>query len=543
MSTTLPHHVFTTQEIRMIEQEHAQGNNGHCYDLMEKAGRAVFDEMRQVNAHPNMVYVLTGKGNNGGDGYIVAAMLLKHRIPFRLFALGAPHPESEAYTAFSYFTQVGGIVEYELPNLDDEAAQGNSPDIIIDALLGTGLESAPRDPVGHWIDFINSTKAYVISVDVPSGLNADTGTVYTDSVIANKTVCMLGLKPGLITGDAVDYVGEIKVSHLGVDVNSYHGKISASEVDGAPYFPLYLSTYEDIIADLPVRTKSAHKGDSGRVLLIGGSLGYGGAISLAGQGALRAGAGLVKVATDKANSGALNAARPELMTVDMADDESMAQALAWADVIAIGPGLGQSARAEALVDMVLSADKSTILDADALNIVSQHGMSFNKRTILTPHPGEAARLLGTSVDKINADRYKAVYELQQHSGGVVLLKGAGTLVCDGKSIVIVTEGSPAMASGGMGDLLTGIIAALRAQGLSQMQATLAGACVHGRSGQLSGEDFGIMGTLALDLLPYVRYLVNKRPGLASQRHHDAAGQEFSLARYEAQVNAMLTNPA
>ena len=201
------------------------------------------------------------------------------------------------------------------------------------------------------------------------------------------------------------------------------------------------------------------------------------------------------------------------------------------------------ARAEALVDMVLSADKSTILDADALNIVSQHGMSFNKRTILTPHPGEAARLLGTSVDKINADRYKAVYELQQHSGGVVLLKGAGTLVCDGKSIVIVTEGSPAMASGGMGDLLTGIIAALRAQGLSQMQATLAGACVHGRSGQLSGEDFGIMGTLALDLLPYVRYLVNKRPGLASQRHHDAAGQEFSLARYEAQVNAMLTNPA
>lgn len=511
MAPSLPHHVFTTQEIRMIEQEHAQVNNGHCYDLMEKAGRAVFEEMCAVKPHPRMVYVLTGKGNNGGDGYIVAAMLLKHRIPFRLFALGQPHADSEAYTAFSYFTQVGGVVEYELPDLAAETALGKGPEVVIDALLGTGLESAPRDPVGSWIEFINSTKAYVVAVDVPSGINADTGTVYTDSVMADKTVCMLGLKPGLVTGDAVDYIGEIKVATLGIDVNSYHGKITASEVDGAPYYPLYLATYDEVLADLPVRTQSAHKGDSGRVLIIGGSLGYGGAISIAGQGALRSGAGLVKIATDKANVSALNAARPELMTVDMCDDAAMAQALSWADVIAIGPGLGQSARAEHLVDMALAADKPTILDADALNIVSHHGMSFNRRTILTPHPGEAARLLGTTATKINADRYKAVYELQQHCGGVVLLKGAGTLVCDGKSIFIIKEGSPAMASGGMGDLLTGIIAALRAQGLSQMQATVAGACIHGRAGTLAGVSGGINGTLALDLVPFVRLLVNKRP--------------------------------
>lgn len=515
MASSLPHNVFTTQEIRMIEQEHASANNGHCYDLMEKAGRAVFDEMRQVNAHPNMVYVLTGKGNNGGDGYIVAAMLLKHHIPFRLFSIGQPHSDSEAFTAYSYFTQVGGKVEYELPDLSVEANSGNSPDIVIDALLGTGIVSAPREPFGQWIDFINSTKAYVISVDIPSGLDADTGTVYSDGVIANKTVCMLGLKPGLVTGDAVDYVGDIVVSNLGVDVNSFHGKYSASEVDGAPYLPIFLSTYEDIIADLPVRTLSAHKGDSGRLLLVGGAAGYGGAILMCAQGALRAGAGLVKVATDKSNSVAINAARPELMTVDMNNLDEFKEALAWADVIAIGPGLSQSEHAEKLVELVLGADKPAVLDADALNIISRIGNSFSRRTIMTPHAGEAARLLHSTVDKVNADRYHAVYELQQRNGGVVLLKGAGTLVCDGKSITIIKEGSPALASGGMGDLLTGIISALRGQGLSSMQSTVAGACIHGRAGTLSGEDFGIIGTLTLDLLPYIRYLVNKRPGLAS----------------------------
>ena len=187
---SLPHLVFTTQEIRFIEQEqeHAAANNGHCFDLMEKAGRAVFEAMRQVVAQPKMVYILVGKGNNGGDGYIMAASLLKQHIPFRIFAVGVPHHEAEAFTAFSYFTQLGGQVEYELPDLQEEMAQGRSPDVVIDALLGTGLESAPRDPIGKWIDFINSTKAYVIAVDIPSGVNADTGTVYSDSVMANKTV-------------------------------------------------------------------------------------------------------------------------------------------------------------------------------------------------------------------------------------------------------------------------------------------------------------------------------------------------------------------
>ena len=517
--SSLPHHIFTTQEIRLIEQEHASANNGHCYDLMEKAGRSVFEVMRKVNSQPKMVYVLAGKGNNGGDGYIVAAYLLKHHIPFRIFALGTPRKESEAFAAYSFFIKLGGKVEEQLPDLVAEAQSGNSPDIVIDALLGTGLDSAPRDPFDKWIEFINSTKAYIISVDVPSGVNADTGKVYNDSVIANKTVCMLGLKAGLLTGDAIDYVGEIEVHSLGVDVNAFHGKYLASETDGASYVPTYLSTYEDIIADLPRRPLSAHKGDSGRVLLMGGSLGFGGAINICGHGALRTGAGLIKIATDKANIPSINASRPELMTVDFTDLDSVKEALEWTDVIAIGPGLGLGEHAEQLLDLVLNADKPTVVDADALTLMSRRDLSYSKRTILTPHPGEAARLLSCSISKINDNRYWAVYELQKRCGGIVLLKGAGTLVCDGSRIVLIKEGSPALASGGMGDILTGIIASLKAQGLTLMQAACAGACIHGRSGYLSGENCGLIGTAACDLLPYIRYLVNKRPGLADS-HHD-----------------------
>lgn len=514
--SSLPHHIFTSQEIRCVEHDHAAANNGHCYDLMEMAGNAVFESMCRVNPYPKMVYVLVGKGNNGGDGYVVAANLLKHHIPFRLFAIAQPHEGTEACTAYRYFSkQLNGKVEYELPDLEQEAKQGLSPDIVIDALLGIGIDSAPRAPFDEWINFINSTRAYVISVDVPSGLNADTGEVYSDCVRANHTITMLGLKCGLVTGDAVDFVGKIEVNSLGIDVRPYHGKHTAADMDGASYLPIYMQSYEDIQSDLPVRSPSFHKGDAGKLVLIGGCSGMGGAICIAGQGALRAGAGLVKIITDMQNMPAINAQRPELMTVDFKDPQAVSAALAWADVIAIGPGLGQGDEAEQLLEQVLNLDKPIVLDADALNLLSKRGLSFSKRIIMTPHPGEAARLLGTSVAKVNSDRFYAVYELQRRCGGVVLLKGAGTLVCDGRQIVIIHEGSPAMASGGMGDLLTGMIGALRAQGLPQMQATVAGACVHGRSGFLAGQNGGVVGTLALDLLPYIRYLTNQRLDLAT----------------------------
>lgn len=499
----LSHLVFTSAQIRAIEKDHAQHHDGHCFDLMEEAGKSVFANIKSHCPSCDEVWVFAGSGNNGGDGYIVAALLLDAGIKHRVFALNKPHPGSEAATACEYFLSLGGKVEHELPDLNE-----GRPDVIVDALLGTGIKSAPRAPVDEWILFINRCRAYTVAVDVPSGVNADTGTVEGDCVQADLTVCMLALKPGLLTGDAVDYTGEITVDSLGIDVSVYHGRLQ--DQDGATIPPLLRRSYEDIRDDLPHREKTANKGDCGKVLIIGGSRGMGGAARICAQGALRAGAGLVKVVCDAANISALNAGLPEAMTVDFNDDEAVAAALSWADAVAIGPGLSQSDRAGELLRRALSFKGPVVVDADALNLIALGEFNLSDKIIMTPHPGEAARLLGITPREVNEDRLKSAVMLQKKFGGIVLLKGAGSVICDGKRITIVQEGSPAMASGGMGDLLTGIIAAFLGQDLTPKQATVAAACVHGRAGTLAGREGGVIGTLATDLTPYVRALINGR---------------------------------
>ena len=204
--SNLSHLVFTSAQIRAIEKSHAKDHDGHCFDLMEEAGKSVFNNIKSHCPLFHDVWVFAGSGNNGGDGYIVAALLLDAGISHRVFALNKPHSGSEAATAYEYFLSLGGKVEHDLPDINE-----GRPDVIVDALLGTGIKSAPRSPIDEWILFINRTKAYTVAVDVPSGVNADTGTVEGDCVKADLTVCMLALKPGLLTGDAVDYTGEVTV--------------------------------------------------------------------------------------------------------------------------------------------------------------------------------------------------------------------------------------------------------------------------------------------------------------------------------------------
>lgn len=494
----LPQQVFTSAEVRYIEQVHAKSHNGHCYDLMEKAGRSVFNHILKDFPHPREVWIFCGRGNNGGDGYVVALCLIEKGINHRVFASGRPHEGSEACIAFEYYQSKGGRVEFALP-------QEGSPEVIVDALLGTGIKSAPKADAAEWILFINDLQGYKIAIDVPSGVMADTGFVPGNCVKADKTVCMLALKPGILTADAVDYTGELCFESLGINVLPFYGQ---KLVNGNQSIPYQRLGYEDIVQDLPVRVPSSNKGDSGKVLLIAGAFGMGGAAAICGVGALRAGAGLVKIATDPDNVSAINALRPELMTLNMHDEEALSRAICWADVIAIGPGLGKSSEACAVLHSLDGVRKPIIADADALNLIAEGEFIQSERLIITPHPAEAGRLLHISAQEVNQDRFTAAFNLHQSFGGVVLLKGAGTVIYDGKRFTIISEGSPAMAAGGMGDLLTGMIAALLAQGLSLNLATVCASIIHGRAGELSAMKNGIIGTLPLDLCPYIRKLVN-----------------------------------
>lgn len=511
----LPTEVFTSDEVKQIEADYAKTHNGHCFDLMKKAGFSVFDYLVKKCKDLKEVWIFCGKGNNGGDGYVVASLLKEHSIAHRVFATGIPHEDTEASVAYEYYLQMGGHVEFDLPNngvlpTDSKIVSYELPDVAIDALLGTGIEMAPQGATAKWIKYVNQLQAYTISVDVPSGVVADTGAVPGVCIKAHATICMLALKPGLITGDGVDFVGEVFFSNLGLNISGY----SSLESFSNPRYllPIRQVTYKDIKDELPFRCRSFNKSDSGKVLIISGKEGMGGAAIMAGIGALRSGAGLVKVATDRMNAQAMLSIRPELMSVDLSNYELVSKAISWSDVVAIGPGLGVNEHTASLMALLDDDEKHLfVYDADALNVLAKYEQNYYKENrILTPHPGEAACLLGESIEQINQDRILSCYKIWQKYGGVVLLKGPGTVICDGEQFTIINEGSEALATGGSGDLLTGIIVSLLGQGLDINAAAIVGACVHGRAGYLCGERNGVLGTLPLDLCDYVRELLNAK---------------------------------
>jgi NAD(P)H-hydrate epimerase len=367
-------------------------------------------------------------------------------------------------------------------------------DAIVDALLGTGLE---RPVTGEWADAIaqcNASRAPVLALDIPSGLHADTGRVLGSAVRADATISFIGLKQGLFTGQGPDHCGLIRFNALDVPAAIYATEVlAARRIDWASERGL-----------LPTRLPSAHKGDFGHVLVVGGAPGMSGAPRLAGEAALRAGAGLVTVATHPDHAGWLNLARPELMVRAAADAEALRDAARRADVIAVGPGLGQGDWGRALFAGALSLGRPLVVDADALNLLAADPVRRDD-WVLTPHPGEAARLLGCTAADIEADRFAAVAALQRRYGGIVVLKGAGSLILGPghRPVGVCSDGNPGMASGGTGDALTGIIASLQGQGLEAEQAAAMGVCLHAAAGDHAARE-GLRGMLASDLIGALR---------------------------------------
>ncbi|MGD8310621.1 MAG: NAD(P)H-hydrate dehydratase, partial [Chromatiales bacterium] len=371
-------------------------------------------------------------------------------------------------------------------------------DVLVDALFGTGLE---REVTGEWAEAVeaaNRHPAPILAIDIPSGLHADTGRILGTAVRSHTTVSFIGLKQGMFTCEGSECCGRIHFDGLEIPARVYGSQvISARRLDWSKQSQL-----------VPPRRRNAHKGHFGHVLVVGGARGLSGAARMAGEAAARAGAGLVSLATRPEHAALLSVARPELMCHGVEAASDLGPLLERATVVAVGPGLGRSRWAGCLLGRVLESSLPMVVDADALNLLADEP-AVRPDWILTPHPGEAARLLGSSAARIQADRFSAARELQARFGGVTVLKGAGTLVETGgtRPPGVCTEGNPGMASGGMGDLLTGIIAGLLAQGLELEDAAEAGVCLHGAAADraaLAGE----RGLLATDLLPEIRRLVN-----------------------------------
>lgn len=485
------HELYSVDQVRALDRRAIERLGVPGIELMQRAAKAAFAVLQRRWPQARRIALYCGPGNNGGDGFLVGLLALQAGCQVVLFALG-DESRGDAAIARERFEQAGGDVRHW-----DDAADLPVADVHVDALYGTGLSRAPERIAADLIWRLNAGGQPILALDVPSGLNADTGQCPGETIRADVTVTFIAHKRGLHTGRAAEYVGNLVLDTLALPEALWEG----SEPDA--------SLLE--AATLPRRPRHAHKGDNGHVLAIGGDLGTAGAIRLCGEAALRAGAGLVSVATREANLLALNSARPELMAHGVDGPQSLQSLLERADVLALGPGLGQAAWGHALWVTALDAGKPMVLDADGINLLAREVRVFETPIVLTPHPGEAARLLGTTVADVEADRFLAARELARRFNAVVVLKGAGSIVADPHGRCAVCPwGNPGMATGGMGDLLTGIVAALMGQGCDAWTAACLGVGLHARAGDAAAAIDGERGLLATDLLTPLRRLLNGR---------------------------------
>lgn len=485
---TAPHlgiALFTSGQSRAIDQR-AIGELGiPGFELMTRAAASAFAMLRRRWPEARRVRIVCGAGNNGADGYLVGRDALAAGLAVDLVALDPPKG-GDAIRAREAFKAGKGAI-HPMSHWDAFPPA----DVVVDAIYGTGLNRAPEGDAADAIQAINASGAPVLALDVPSGLSADTGACPGVAVRANATATFIVHKRGLHTHEAA-VTGVVELFDLDLP----------RTILEAPDARLLEAAW------LPRRPRDSHKGSNGHVLAIGGDHGTGGAVRMAAEAALRTGAGLVSVATREENVLAMNAARPELMPHGVNGPQALQPMLEKASVLALGPGLGQAAWGHALWTTALDAGLPTVLDADGLNLLQAEPRPLPSRIVLTPHPGEAGRLLGVSTKDIQADRFAAARELAKRYRAVVVLKGNGSLIVSpAGEVAICPWGNPGMASGGMGDTLTGIIAGLLAQGCEPYDAACLGVGLHARAADVAARA-GERGLLAGDLLEPLRRLVN-----------------------------------
>ncbi|HKI73564.1 MAG TPA: NAD(P)H-hydrate dehydratase [Pseudomonadales bacterium] len=491
----LPVALYTAAGVRELDRIAIEERGIAGITLMRRAAAACVAALQRHWPAARRVTVFCGSGNNAGDGYIVAGMLAEKGCDVTVMVVGDPHKlGSDAAEAHRYCLASEARVQ------PWEVGASIDGDVIVDALLGTGLTGQVRERYLAAVDDIAASARPVLAVDIPSGLSADTGMRLGGAVVADVTVTFIGLKRGLFTLGGPDCAGLVEFAPLDVPSDIYD-RVAADS------WRLQLPA---LLAEFPSRPKQAHKNLFGHVLVVGGDEGMGGAALMSAESALRVGAGLVSVATHPVHVGAILSRRPELMVRGITSAPDLAPLLERVSVVVLGPGLGRSQwSSEVFARVMQQIDverQSMILDADGLNLLSEHPQRRDN-WVLTPHPGEAANLLQDR--HIQEDRFAAVDQLQEKFGGTVLLKGAGTVIADGHARYLCPYGNPGMSTAGMGDVLSGVIGGLVAQGLSLSLATRLGVCAHAAAGDDCAEAQGERGLIATDLIPAIRKRVNR----------------------------------
>lgn len=484
--------IYTPANVRAMDRVAIEESGIDGYTLMCRAGAAAFADIRARFADARRWLVVCGAGNNAGDGYVIARLAGAAGIEVSVVAVADPQTlRGDAQTAYRDFRAHGQVTTMA-------AARAAHPDLIVDALLGTGIDRPVTGAFREAIELINAAHLPVVAVDVPSGLSGMTGEVMGSAVRAHLTVTFVGRKQGFYLGAGPDHVGEIRFHDLGIPFDAIAHIEPALERFGAA----------DLAALLPPRRTTDHKGRFGHVLIVGGNVGMAGAARLAGEAALRSGAGLVSVAVRPEAVAVVGAGRPELMVRGVGCPADLEPLLARASVIALGPGLGQDDWARQLLQRVLGAGQPKVLDADALNLLAAVPARRDD-WVLTPHPGEAARLLGWTTTEIQADRLGALQALIERYGGVTVLKGHGSLIgAAERRPWLIDAGNPGMATAGTGDVLTGISAGLLAQCPEDpLRAAAAAAYTHAVAGDRAAAA-GQRGLLAGDLLAQLRRVLN-----------------------------------
>lgn len=507
--------LVTAKEMKALD---VQAQNDYAMPgilLMDNAAQAVAEAVHEALTalEGERVVIFCGGGNNGGDGLGAARWLQSYGVSVRAFIVGAALDamQGDAAMELAMFTKAGGRVE-ALSTEDDwvlAELAASKADVLVDALLGTGFHGELEGDVLRACELLNKSEKYILAVDVPTGVNADNGAVSENAVRADHTVTMALVKTGLLLYPGREYCGDIELADISMPVKLVEEYQSDK----------YRLTDEIVRELLPLRKANAHKGDAGRVVICAGSPGYTGAAALASDAAVKAGAGLVSLYTPLSSRDVLAIKLTEVMVHGLLERmpgilgggaaSDVASSAEAADVLAIGPGLGTSESTQEAVRTILQKITTpVVIDADALTALAGHTeilAAMQAQKVLTPHPGEMARLTGLEIGEIEADRINIAKKYAEEWQAIVVLKGAPTVIgCPNGTVYVNSTGNSSLATGGSGDVLTGIIAGLAAQEISLQEAAICGVYLHGLAAELTGIDIGLAAGELAALLPQAR---------------------------------------